>query len=314
MYKLPTAGVGDGGVPSFLVKAPISTDGGTGGYADGGSAPCSASPIINDGTGKILYGIFRQDADGPAPGIWEISTSGTNNKPIVQLPNGENIAAIAADATYVYFSEFYRFGGANKTGIFRADRATGANVTRFFFDGTGKGEIDSIYAEGGSVYFGDNKTNKIYAAAPTNLDNPVELVTTVEPPRSPQTDATYVYYFDNNKFWRVKKVGTPVPEDITPTPGIPGTINAHFLVDDTFIYFFSPDAADLNANNNQKLYAFKKATKSADPPTVLAIVGSDNVSAITQDATTIYWTTYGRDTPPSPPPYSAVYKVAKPVK
>jgi hypothetical protein len=43
-------------------------------------------------------------------------------------------------------------------------------------------------------------------------------------------------------------------------------------------------------------------------------VGSDNVSAVTQDATAIYWTTYGRDAPPNPPPFSAIYKVAKPVK
>jgi hypothetical protein len=266
VYKLPTSGVPDGGAVTWLVKAPVSTDGGVGGFPDGGSAPCSASPIVNDGAGKILYGIFRQDANGPAPGIWEISPTGTDNRPIVTLANGQNVAAIAADSTYVYFSHFWRFGGANQYGIFRADRNTGANVQRYFYgaDNGAVGKIDSIFAEGGSVYFADNATNKIYAAAPTNLGAPIELATTVNPPGRVQTDATYLYYYDNNKFFRVKKVGGTTPDDITPTPGLPVSV-ATFLVDDTYIYFFGPNG-DLNADNNQKLYAFPKTMKSADPP------------------------------------------------
>jgi hypothetical protein len=312
VYKLPTSGV-DGGAVTWIVKAPVDTDGGVGGFPDGTSAPCSTTGILNDGTGKILYGVFRQDANGPAPGIWEISTTGTLNRHLVKLPNGENIRAMAADASYIYFSQFYPFGGANKRGVFRADRMTGANVTRYFYDDAlnNKGEIDSIYAEGGSVYLSDNATKKIYAASPTTLNTPIELATTIDPPGSVQTDATYVYYHDANKFFRVKKVGGTAPEDITPTPGLPGTIAA-FLVDDKYVYFFSPKPADLNVDNNQKLYAFPKGMKSPDPPFVIAIVGNDNLSALTQDTNTIYWTTYGRDV--GPPPYSAIYKVAKPVK
>lgn len=317
VYKLPTSGVPDGGAVSFLVKAPVVTDGGVGGYPDGGSIGTSASPIVNDGTGKILYGIFRREADGlyadrPAAGIWEISTNGTDNRPLVKLADNQNIAAIAADANYIYFSEFWRFGGGNQYGIFRADRATGANVTRYFYganDGT-KGKIDNIFAEGGSIYFGDVASKKIYAASPTTLDSPLDLATTSADPGPVQTDATYVYYYDAGKFYRVKKLGG-TPEDITPTPGLPTTVHA-FLVDAENVYFFGPKVADYNVDNGQKLYAFPKGAKSADPPVVLTDVGADNVSATTQDATTIYWTTYGRDG--TPPPYSAIYKIAKPVK
>lgn len=316
VYKLPTTGV-VGGAVTWLVKAPVVTDGGVGGNADGTSTACSASPMVNDGTGKILYGIFRTEANCPAAGIWEISTTGTTNRLLVQLAAGQEINAIAADASYVYFTEFYRFGGANQRGIFRADRATGANVTRYFFNDTTKvgGAIDAIFAEAGSIYFSDNDTKKIYAASPTTLNTPIELATTIDAPGPVQTDTTYVYYNDSNKFFRVKKVGGTTPEDITPVPGLPASVDK-FLVDDRFVYFFSPRAYpnNLNVDNNQKLYAFPKGTKSADPPFVLAIVGSDNVSAVAQDTDTIYWTTYGRDAASNPPPYSAIYKVAKPAK
>ena len=44
-------------------------------------------------------------------------------------------------------------------------------------------------------------------------------------------------------------------------------------------------------------------------PGALTSTHGDSATALTQDATALYWTTYGFDS--NPPPYSAVYKLAK---
>ncbi len=299
IYHLPIGGNGDGSV-TFSVKAPVTTDGSVGGYSDGSSLACSASPIINDGTGRILFGVFRQDSGGPAPGIWELRSDGTLLRNIVTLAAGQEIAGIAADANYVYYSEFWRFGGANQTGLFRVDRETGLNVMRFH----DTHKIDSIFVEGGSVYWADQATNTIYAASPAALDSFVTLATTTNAPGVIQTDATYVYYQDGGVFHRVNKLGG-TSDDITPPGGLIGGTVVNFLVDGTYVYYVAGSGA-----GNQRWYYFRKDMTSPAVRTLASISSNDTVSSVTQDATALYWTTYGGSG--SAVPYSAIYRIAKP--
>jgi cysteine-rich repeat protein len=325
VYTLPLGGHSDRHV-DFVAKAPLVFGGGVGGRGGdgaGSSYDCPATVIASDGADTALWGIFRDSANCPPAGVYEYTAPGgvPTTRQIVDFPPDPannnysgGIGTIAADATYVYYSQFWRWPWeGNRSGLFRFTRSSGA-IDRYH-DTHG---IDSIFVQAGTVYWADYNSRTLYAASPEDLGNAVDLATTTNPPGMLQADATYLYYFEDvpqsggvdpptpPRFFRVNKL-TRAVQEITPTNGIPTTGVHMFLVDSTYVYMI-PSFIDPGAANNLRIYYFRKDGTSTSA-TVLTNL-TDNPYGFTQDGSALYWATYGRDG--AGPPFSGIYRIAKP--
>jgi hypothetical protein len=231
---------------------------------------------------------------------------------------GYEVAGVAFDSNYIYWIRD-TYGGCFPStpscqcqGIYRAN-ANGTGVTQYFTSAW----YTLPLADAGTLYMVDYFNAKVVVATSQTFTNnvPPTALPQAGTPTSLQTDANYVYWIDqgNKKFYRAKKIGAATSDDITPTSGMPGGSLANaFMVDPNTnnIYFVSPNSSP-NTAVTQQIYVMPKdgsGPAKAIPGALISNYG-DSLSAFAQDATALYWTTYGFDSLAQP--FSAVYKLAK---
>jgi hypothetical protein len=309
----------------------VSTAGGSLSWVWGQGIGASADSIATDGK-TLTYSIFHV-GEAQGAGIWQINPDGTNNTKVVSggatgggpacnlaTAYGYETSAVTTDSGYIYWTRD-TYGGCFPStpscqcqGIYRAN-SDGSGVTQFF--------TTSWYtlpiADSGTLYMLDYFNNQVVAATTSTFSSnasPVPIPTTGKP-ASLQIDPQYVYWVDSAalKFYRAAKIGATSAQDITPMMGMPtGSLWSSFLVDKQNIYFVSP-APTYNVANTENIYVMPKDGSGPARKIPGAVISSagDSIVSWTQDASAIYWTTYGFDisTTTNPPPYSAIYKLAK---
>jgi hypothetical protein len=299
VFKAPIDGSLGGMAPNYLFKAGISASG---------------TGVFSNGT-DFAFGVYRQDAGGPAPGIWSFKPStgaatniiaGTGTLNTCPQNPGSSIVSVAFDTTYVYWTNQQAPGApANVNpcaGVYRASATDGSGVLKFL----ATEQIDNLLADNGSVYLMDRTDGFLKAAAGATLGTTSSLAQfTAGHEFRLAVDGTYAYVADNTlkKVYRVKKVGGGAPEDITPAKGtLSDACSAGFVVDDTRVFCAGPAVA------GNKIFALAKDGSSAMVK-VLASVGNGDFTygPLAQDATSVYWATAGVGAGT----YSAVYRLAK---
>jgi hypothetical protein len=299
-----------------VFKAPI--DGSLGGmtptYLFGAGVSASGTGVFGSGT-NFAFGVYRQDAGGPLPGIWSFKTgtatatnivAGTGSLNTCPQNPGSSIVSVAFDGTYVYWTNQQAPGApANVNpcpGVYRASATDGTGVMKFL----PTEQIDNILADNGSVYMMDRTDGFLKAALGTTLGTTSSLAQfTAGHEYRLAVDGTYAYVADNTlkKVYRVKKVGGGAAADITPATGtLADACSAGIVVDDTRVYCAGPAAA------GNKIFALAKDGSSANVA-VLATVGNGDFTygPLAQDATSVYWATAGV----AASTYSAIYRLAK---
>lgn len=306
---------GAGGTGGVVFKVPVdgSFSGKVPPWVYGGAISASATGIFSNGK-DFAFGVYRQDAGGPAPGIWAFDTKTSTATNIVvgagslntcpQNP-GSSIVSVAFDATYVYWTNQQAPGAPAAVnpcpGVYRAKASDGTERQSFL----APHQIDNLLADGGSVYLMDRTDGYLHAALGATLGTTSSLAQfTAGNAFKLAVDGTYAYVADNTskKVFRVKKVGGGTPIDITPAKGtLAEPCSNGFIVDDKRVYCAGPSTPT-------KIFAFDKDGSSATT-SVLATVGNGDFTygPLTQDATAIYWATAGA----AGGAHSAVYKLAK---
>jgi hypothetical protein len=267
--------------PNILYDVPI-TGGGETFIVSAGTRSQLAGGLVTDGT-KLFYLLFS----GVGNGIWSVDPDGSQDTQVVTFTN---VQALAADPTYLYWTQ------KNQPGMFRS--AT---------DGTGQVEyftttmIGEIVAEGGQVFFSETQNKVVMVASPTNIAGAVAVSAPIGTVMSASSntihsDGTYVYFADDaGGFYRapIGGGGTAAAVPIKP-PGQSAT--SPFVVDSTYVY----------AVGSRQIVRFPKDGTGS---TKLLVTLNDDSYIAVQDATSLYFTTYGSGG--SSPPFAAVWRLAK---
>jgi hypothetical protein len=266
--------------PNFVYDVPI-TGGGETFFVSAGTRFQQCGGLVTDGT-KLYYLIFS----GAGNGVWSVNTDGSQD---VQVVTFMEMQALSADATYLYWTH------KGQPGIYRA--ATDGTGQAEYFTTTMTGEV---VAEGGQVFFSESENKVVRVASPTNIAGAVPVSAPIANALSPSSntihsDGTFVYFADTaGRFYRAPVGGgAAAAQEITP---LGQSAAFPFVVDSTYVY----------AVGNRQIVRFPKdGTGSAK----LLVTLNDDSYVVVQDATSLYFTTYGIGG--TSPPFAAVWRLAK---
>jgi hypothetical protein len=272
---IPDAGAAWDASPDFIVPL--------------GTRDTRGLDITTDGT-KLFYGIF----EGSGAGIWSVNADGTNDSPVQSLIDAQ---VIAADATYVYWT-VWGAGGGYGPGVYQANKDGTGSVT-YSLQST---MISWVLPDNGQVLLTEAFNKYVAVAAPTDLNTTQPLCAPVASAsqlgQQTQVEGAYVYFTDiAGRFYRAPRTPQTQPppaQEITPTGAVP---SIPFVVDASHVY----------ALGGGKIVRFNN--DGSGGAVVLATL-SDTAVTVVQDATSIYFTTYGNFANQGPP-YSALWRLAK---
>jgi hypothetical protein len=254
----------------------------------------AASPIVTDGT-RIFFGVYRDDNGWPG-GIYSIDPQG-NGGLLLDAAVVSKVGYLAADSQYLYWASLSSpayIGRANKDG----SNPTQFNVAR---------KNAAVVATGGRVYF--STTSGLVSARPDNLDSVSSSYSGSTNVDAFDVGPEYVVWLDMTikKIYRNAIAAPGVPQDITSAQFSVTRQYGAIITDGKSIYVFNSDLGPVPGATIQRL--------GVDGSWLGRIAVPDAIMGITQDPGAIYFCTYGQDALQAnavlPPPYSAVWKLAK---
>lgn len=272
VYTSPTTGHSD--VPSRVYPA----------AKDAGNA--AAISIVNDDAG-LYFAVYRND-NGWTGGIYSVAPSGDGG--LLYSSSDSPIGNVAVDSNYVYWSEPQGY-------IWRGNK-----------DGTGATQYDvgpisvPIVARGGRLYYVTTTSGGLVAVDPSNLNTILSAFSGGTTVSAFTVGNTYVFWIDQTaqRIYRSSLLDTGAPQDITP-PGLSFTRKyLGMLTDDEYLYVENSDIS----NRGATIWRVATDGSSYQPMTIV----EDAIMSFVQDATALYFTTYGTA---DAGPYSAVWKLAK---
>jgi hypothetical protein len=281
VYRIPTTGfIMDA---PFVVAVPANSDG-------------SGVGMTNDGS-KMFYLSFRNQTGMNMSRLYSANFDGSSQATLYTL--GYAVDRVQVDATNLYW--WYH----GSTTYYIGDKAGTAPTT-----GTLDATSTLVPDHAGDVFYG---SGGVVVKSPGNMPaTKTSLGTGGGVPSFIQLDATYAYWLDVNthRVWRAPVVGGGPVTEVTPVGGLPSAHSGtEFVVDPSGPYLFT---FDFEVAGNGDVGTIYRAPKDGSGPAQKVADVPDGPGSITQDATAIYWGSYGSDALPAhSPPTSAVYKLAK---
>jgi hypothetical protein len=257
-------------------------------------AGISASPIANDGA-TLFYAIWQDEhppIPGGAAGIYALDTSGHQQLVV----RAEVVGSVAVDDNYLYWSVGNTISVAQKDGGGAAAFSTGATPN------------SAITAAPGWPWVYFVQDGALVRASPPGLDSVTSISGSDHAVAAYALDDASAYWVDRAdaqapRLFRASVTAPGQPIDITPRARLADQPNINLLAD--------PGSADLfyRAGDafSAKIYRLKK-DGSQDP--VVLVAFDDPIDGWTQDATRLFFTTYGNDTA-GVAPFAAIWKVEK---
>jgi hypothetical protein len=251
----------------------------------------SANAIATDGT-QLFFAIYQSLNETWTPGLYSLDFAGTR---ATLLQGASGLESIAADDAYVYF-------GIKQGSVGRAAKDGSGFVS---FDVDRVSPTITVGGAAGSVYYG----------APQGIveadRGTFQTLATFSCPGTAGAKAQGDSIAVTSSFVAWATLATHSLYACT-------SVTACALLDTSGVQFQRPTAIVLADAARGQIYLFDTdfasrtaalSRISADGSSAQVLATFDDaVSAATQDATAIYFTTYGSATAP---PYSAIYKIAK---
>jgi hypothetical protein len=283
-----------GASPEFFVPNPSSCPDG------------STTQLVTYGP-RLYYACAHTNGNTLNSTIYWSNLDGTSGNTVLAYYPGE-LGYIAVDAQYVYASNLW------DSGFHAFDTTTGAVTTTTYGSKstyllTDKGYV--YYAQGGALM----------RTPSGQIDSPPQVFGSASVGDAGggqvdffDSDGMYIYWLDANalRVFRAPYTGGPTTE-VTPKGGLPSTFGRYgFLADSVFnwLYYFDSSIATNGHAPGGAIYRMPKDGSAGGLQTITTSL-PDGVSALTQDATSLYWTGYGDDNNGGGPPYAAVYRLAK---
>ncbi len=251
------------------------------------AANAAASVIVHDES--LLYFAVARPANGWASGIYAVDLLGHGT----QVVAADAIAAVAVDSSALYWSLL------SDGSVWRGDK-DGGSATSFPVD---CGDC-LLLAKGGNLYF-TTAARALVSAPPADPATGQILYSGSSEVEAFDVGSTHVFWADAvaQRIYSAP-IGSPsVLADITP-PGLAfGRQYVQIMTDDAFVYL---EDSDYDDGAGATIRRFSSSGTGLETMATLA----DGIGAMTQDTTTLYFTTHGNDTAGAPP-FAAVWKLAK---